>query len=370
MCRIERFDVIYPNGTRERREELNHCRRGTRSQPCRHVQVSNLEDRLASASDLRHEIQSHIVPIEPRDSESSRLRPSSRETPRGPIQGLTLNLKFWNPFSSKTEEKKEKTKYFFVRRTRKPEPRSPVIKHQSPIPPPPEPYLSTPVRGGSPVVIPIQHPVNHTTHHLPEQTNHPPHQKQTVNTIDAPDPYHCSADTKSRKRLSDKESLDKESLDKESLDKESLDKESVEKESRGKNAKLGSEPKGASGRSGSGRSIGNPERDSVSQLSGKQDVSKKRGTEKKREDYRSKKTLSVSEPLTERGNSVKNGHGDNKRKKTVNVAELLTTTEYGDSVTNKPDADMQKNNVMLVHAKPIFPALRIILSLFTKMKAI
>ena len=169
MCRIERFDVVYPNGTRERREQLNHCRRGTRSQPCRHVQVSNLEDRLASASDLRHEIQPHIVPIEPRDSESLRLRPSSRETPRGPIQGLTLNLKFWNPFSSKTKEKKEKTKYFFVRRTTKPEPRSPVIKHQSPIPPPPEPYFSTPVRGESPVVIPIQHPDYHTTHHLPER---------------------------------------------------------------------------------------------------------------------------------------------------------------------------------------------------------
>ncbi|CAF9924586.1 MAG: hypothetical protein ALECFALPRED_002792 [Alectoria fallacina] len=169
MCRIERFDVVYPNGTREKREQWNHCRRGTRSQPCRYVQVSNLEDRLASASDLRHEIQPHIIPIEPRDSESSRLRPSSRETPRAPIQGLALNLKFWNPFSSKTKEKNEKTKYFFVRRTREPEPRPTVIKHQSPIPPPPEPYFSTSVRGESPVVTPIQHPDYQTTRDLPER---------------------------------------------------------------------------------------------------------------------------------------------------------------------------------------------------------
>lgn len=165
MCRIERFGIIYPDGTRERREQVVHCRRGTHSQPCRHNEVVVLGDRLALASDLRPPMQPRIVPIEPRDFESSRIRPSSREKPRGPTEGMALNFKFWNPFSSKNKEKKEKTQYYIVRRTKKPEPRPAIIQHQPPIPPPPETHFVTPVRGESPVVIPIQPPDHYIPHH-------------------------------------------------------------------------------------------------------------------------------------------------------------------------------------------------------------
>lgn len=158
MCRIEQFDVVYPNGIRERREQLNHCRLGTRSQPCRHAQVLILGDRLAAASDLRPALQPRVVPIEPRRSESSRLRPSNINKLRGPIEGMTLNIKFWNPFSSKSKEKKEKTQYYSIRRTKKPEPRPAVIHHQPPISPSPKTHFVPSVRGESPVVIPFQPP--------------------------------------------------------------------------------------------------------------------------------------------------------------------------------------------------------------------
>lgn len=158
MCRIEQFDVVYPNGIRERREQLNHCRLGTRSQPCRHAQVLNLGDRLAAASDLRPALQPRVVPIEPRRSESSRLRPSNINKLRGPIEGMTLNIKFWNPFSSKSKEKKEKTQYYSIRRTKKPEPRPAVIHHQPSISPSPKTHFVPSVRGESPVIIPFQPP--------------------------------------------------------------------------------------------------------------------------------------------------------------------------------------------------------------------
>ncbi len=167
MCRIEQFDLVYPDGTREGREQVVPCHRGTHSQPCTHSEVVRVGDRLVSASDLRPPMQPHIVPIEPRDSERSRLRPSSREKTRGPREGIGLNIKFWNPFSSKKKEKKEKTQYYVVRRTKRQEPRPTIIQHQPPIPPPHGmPFLS-PVRAESPVVIPIQPPNDYITHHPP-----------------------------------------------------------------------------------------------------------------------------------------------------------------------------------------------------------
>lgn len=169
MCRIEQFDVVYPSRARERREQVVPCRRGTRSQPCRHAEVVNLEDRFASASDLRPRMQPHIIPIEPSGLESSRPRSSGREKPRGPIEGLALNFSFWNPFSSKRKEKKEKPKYYFVRRTKKPQPRPTVIQYQPPIPPPHETHFATPLRGEPPIIIPIQPPSHHATHRRPER---------------------------------------------------------------------------------------------------------------------------------------------------------------------------------------------------------
>ena len=125
MCKIEQFDVVYPNGYRERREQEVSCRRRTRGQPCRGAEVVRLRDRLASASE-HPPIQPHIVTIKPRDPGNSRRHSSSWERKRDPITGVTLNFKFWNPFSSK----KERGKKFYVmeRKRRQPDP---------PIPPPP-----------------------------------------------------------------------------------------------------------------------------------------------------------------------------------------------------------------------------------------
>ena len=214
-------------------------------------------------------------------------------------------------------------------------------------------------------------------------------QKQFVSTIDALGLYHHTAGTRLRKRTSDRESSDK---------------ESVKKETEKKNAKLASEPsvwsRNARGKKKvSDRSVGRPKRDGVTQSSGKQDVSKKREIENKQGLYRSEKTVSVSgrltecgkpvkngpgdvkrkivrepptvsvsERLTERGKPVKKGHGDVKRRKTVR--EPLTVTDYAETVMNAPDANTLNSSVLLERTRPIFLALRVILPLFTKTKAV
>ena len=172
-----------------------------------------------------------------------------------------------------------------------------------------------------------------------------------------------------------------------------MEKESVVKGSEAKNAKLGSELRSLHVWSdnvremneGNDRSVNDQE--SVSLLSGKQDISRKRGTENKQGYDRSDKTLSVSQ-LTESGGVVRTEHGDFKRKKILNVAgwptergsvvknelgdvgrkkilndaERLTATLYGDSMMNKPDVN---NNVMLEHGRPTSLAIRVVLSSFT-----
>lgn len=60
-------------------------------------------------------------------------------------------------------------------------------------------------------------------------------------------------------------------------------------------------------------------------------------------------------------------YGYNKRK--VDVAEPLNANSYGDFVRNKPDGNMRNKSVMLEHARPIFPAVRVILFLSTKIGA-
>lgn len=169
MCRIEQFYVVYPDGTREREEQVVPCSRGTRSQPCRHAEVVPIGERFASPSDLRHRMQPRIIPVEPRDVESARLRPSSREKARGPIEGLGLSINFWNPFSSKKKERKEKTHFYLARKTKRPETHPTVIQHQPPGPPPPPRHFEPPVHGQPPVVIPIQPPNNNTPHRSPER---------------------------------------------------------------------------------------------------------------------------------------------------------------------------------------------------------
>ena len=152
MCKIEQFDVVYPNRYREPREQLVPCRRATRSQPCRVAKVIRLKDRFASASESPP-IQPHIVTIEPRDLGNSRLRSSSMERKRDPITGMTLNFRFWNPFSSKKKEKERRGR-------RRPPPCPPVIHFDPSIPPPPpEPCVppDPPRRWREPTPITVHH---------------------------------------------------------------------------------------------------------------------------------------------------------------------------------------------------------------------
>ena len=154
MCRFQRFRLVYPNGLCEEREQLVPCSRGTHSQPCTHYEVVDLGDRPALAPDSR---------IEPKDAEDSRPRPRGKVRSQGPVEDLTRNFKFWDLFSSNKKEKKEKKQYYFVRRIKKSKPRPTVIQSQPRIPPPHVP----PVRGRSPVVVPIQPP--RPPHHSPER---------------------------------------------------------------------------------------------------------------------------------------------------------------------------------------------------------
>ena len=151
MCRKELFDVVYPNGCREQGEQLVPCHRMTRGQPCRVAEVVRLRDRLGLASE-QPPIQPHIVSIDPRGLRNSRRHSSSRERRRDPITGVTLNFKFWNPFSSK---KKEREKGFYVVRKRMGrQPHPTVIHNPPPIPPPPPVVPPCPPR--PPPVVQIQ----------------------------------------------------------------------------------------------------------------------------------------------------------------------------------------------------------------------
>ena len=168
MCRIEQFDIVYLDGSREVREQVRHCRRGTRSQPCTHREFVRIGDRLPSPADLRNPPPPHIVPFEPAPRESSQPRPSRRMRTRDSIEGMTVNLKFWNPFSSKNRG--EKKQYYFVRKTKKREHRPEIFQPYPPGPPPPPPIpFVPPVRVESPVVIPIEPPGDYNVHPFPER---------------------------------------------------------------------------------------------------------------------------------------------------------------------------------------------------------
>ena len=251
--------------------------------------------------------------------------------------------------------------------------------------------------------------------------SHPLRQKQFVSTVDALGLYHHTAGTRLRKRTSDRESSDKESVKKETKKKNAKLGSEPNVWSRNARGK----------KKASDRSVGRPKRDGVTQSSGKQDVSKKREIENKQGLYRSEKTVSVSgrltergkpvkngpgdvkrkivrepltvsvsEPLTERSKPAKNGHGDVKRRKIVRepltvsvserltergkpvktghgdvkrrktVREPLTVTDYAETVMNAPYANTLNSSVLLERTRPIFLALRVILPLFTKTKAI
>ena len=163
MCRIEQFDIVYRDGSREGRENIRPCHRGTRNQPCTHREVVRLGDHLPSPSDLRNPAPPHIVPIAPMHWETSQPHSTRRARTRDPDEGLSLNLKFWNPFSPNS--RREKKQYFFVRKIKKREPRPNIVQPYPPAPPPPPPiHFDPPVREENPRVIPMEPPRDHNNH--------------------------------------------------------------------------------------------------------------------------------------------------------------------------------------------------------------
>ena len=141
MCRIESYNVIFPDGRSETREQIVNCPRGTPSAPCHRREYVNLfRDRQATQEDLDDYARRHapvITPprqsdFEPREPQRSSL--VRRKKHRGVLGGLSIELKLWNPFSSKEKDKKKMA----VQSSRRPDHRVNIVERmpQAPMPPP------------------------------------------------------------------------------------------------------------------------------------------------------------------------------------------------------------------------------------------
>lgn len=161
MCRIELFDVVFPNGAREQRERLvNCCARGTPHRPCREAQyVNTYQERPASIAELRAVAAGpRTETITPRGSERSASRPGSSGKEKGVLGDIATVFKKWKRSSWGKSGKASGTKMAFVRpASRDRGPRPPIIDYQLPQNPPPR-APSPPRRQPGPVspqIIPI-----------------------------------------------------------------------------------------------------------------------------------------------------------------------------------------------------------------------
>lgn len=115
MCRIERYNLIFPDGHSELREQLvNTCRRGTPSSPCHHREyVQVFRDRFATREDNDEYLRRTAPLIEPtRGPTLKEIRKS--EKPKSVLQNLGIGFKMWHPFSSE-----RKKRYFFEEPSRR-----------------------------------------------------------------------------------------------------------------------------------------------------------------------------------------------------------------------------------------------------------
>ena len=118
MCRIERYNIIFPDNHIEEREQLlNTCPRGTPSNPCRRCEYVTLHNyREATQEDIEERarrLAPEIVPSRP-PSPDRELRPreestgslARRKKHRGVLSGLSIGFKSWSPFSSGSSKKR------------------------------------------------------------------------------------------------------------------------------------------------------------------------------------------------------------------------------------------------------------------------
>ena len=156
MCTIERYNVVYPDGTSQTRDRVRTCPRGTPTRPCSTAEVVPVfEDQHPAVYGRDPALRPEYHPTTPQGSEGSRSRPNTREKPKSVFDELALTFKFFNPFSSK-HSKKSKKKLYLVRKTKKPHSEVPAIIHHYPRAPTPPPPRMMPRREESPVIVPIE----------------------------------------------------------------------------------------------------------------------------------------------------------------------------------------------------------------------
>lgn len=139
MCRIERYNLIFPDGHSEVREQLlNTCPRGTPSSPCHHREyVQVFRDRFATREENDEYLRRTAPLIEPTRGPTLREVQKSKK-PKSVLQNLGIGFKMWHPFSSEKKEKERQKKYIQERSRRSPN----QITIVEPIPRAPSPPLA------------------------------------------------------------------------------------------------------------------------------------------------------------------------------------------------------------------------------------
>ncbi|MCJ1277274.1 hypothetical protein MMC21_005085 [Puttea exsequens] len=142
MCVIEVYEIVFPNGYRQRRERLvNCCAQSTPHRLCRDVQyVNNYRERPASAADLQAASERRTGTSTPRHSQrsTSRSHAGSSEKSRGVLGDLAAVYKKWKRSSWGKSGKANGTKLSLVRRKSPARgPRPPIIDYPLPDQPPP-----------------------------------------------------------------------------------------------------------------------------------------------------------------------------------------------------------------------------------------
>ena len=162
MCTIEVFDIVYPNGTRQRGERLvEYCSQGTPHHPCRNVRyVNTFEERQATDAEVR---AGGAGPwgetMNPRGEDRSASRPGSKEKDSGVLGGITKTFKDWKRSSWGKKGRKDGTKMAFVRpvsrehESRPPQFDYPLPQNIPPRAPSPPRWQPAPVE---PQIIPIR----------------------------------------------------------------------------------------------------------------------------------------------------------------------------------------------------------------------
>ena len=154
MCRIERYNLIFPDGHSEVREQLlNTCPRGTPSSPChRREYVQVFRDRFATREENDEYLRRTAPLIEPTRGPSLRELQKSKK-PKSVLQNLGIGFKMWHLFSSEKKEKERQKKYLIKERSR----RSPnQITVVEPLPRAPSPPLAWTPRPQEPFYMPAE----------------------------------------------------------------------------------------------------------------------------------------------------------------------------------------------------------------------